>query len=64
MRISRRDPVAPPDRNHIWEDEADMETAFAVAAPKLAPLVQADRIGRLAGQSYAAEPSAMARSTS
>jgi hypothetical protein len=41
-----------------------MEAAFAAAAPKLAPLVQAGRIERLAGQSYPAEPSAMAPSTS
>jgi hypothetical protein len=41
-----------------------MDAAFAAAASKLAPLVQAGQMERLAGQSYAAEPSATARSTS
>jgi hypothetical protein len=41
-----------------------METIFAAAAPKLAPLVQAGRLERLAVQSYPAEPWAIARSTS
>jgi hypothetical protein len=41
-----------------------METAFAAAAPKLAPLVQAGRIEHLPVQSYPAERSAIARSTS
>ena len=39
----------------IWEDEASMEAAFAVATPKLAPLAQAGRIERVDVQSYPAE---------
>jgi hypothetical protein len=50
MRISRRDPVAPPDRNHIWDDEASMEATFDAAAAKLAPLVEAGQIEHLAVQ--------------
>ena len=39
----------------VWEDETSMEAAFAVAAPKLGPLVQSGRMERLDVQSYPAE---------
>ena len=39
----------------LWDDEVTMEAAFAAAAPKLGPLVQAGRLERLAVQSYPAE---------
>lgn len=50
----------------LWSDRgrASIEAVFAVATPKLAPLVQASRMERLAVQSYPAEPSAIARATS
>jgi hypothetical protein len=49
-----------------WSDKgrASIEAVCAEAAPKLAPLVQASRMERLAVQSYPAEPPAIARSTS
>jgi heme-degrading monooxygenase HmoA len=39
----------------LWEDEANMEAAFAAAASKLGPLMQTGRMERLAVQSYPAE---------